>query len=235
MRTNFVITNQFKSKVKKRCIIDLGEKYCWNHWAKTGINHKYQDSNLPLFTRPLIMSTFYWNTRTQTGRRDRPLGKSHDFFFVCIFFVRIFFRTVMHDCFFTLLLPPPLVKFLMVRAVPYNTAYKALLSLRQSWWKVSLGQTFKDQVLLASFPLTSVFICIGRLASCRNEIFELPRISSSPWFCSVNKTIVSFCCISFPLRMSLGEEWNNKRATNSLGISRQPFPLRSEPPILVKQ
>ena len=38
----------------------------------------------------------------------------------------------MHDCFFTLLLPPPLVKFLMVRAVPYNTAYKALLSLRQT-------------------------------------------------------------------------------------------------------
>lgn len=37
--------------------------------------------SFPLFTRPLIMSPSYWNTRTQTGRRDRPLGKSHEFFF----------------------------------------------------------------------------------------------------------------------------------------------------------
>ena len=32
---------------------------------------------------------------------------------------------------------------------------------------------FKDQVLLASFPLPSVFIRMGRLASCGNEILEL--------------------------------------------------------------
>ena len=90
----------------------------------------------------------------------------------------------------------------MVCAVSYNTAYKALLSLRQSWRNVSIGEIFKDQVLLASFPVSTVFICMGRLASCRmkssNSPAEYRRLpdfvpSIRPSFLSVVLVFVCGC------------------------------------------
>ena len=77
-----------------------------------------------------------------------------------------------------------------------------------------------------TFPTHLHLPCMGRLASCRNEILELPgRISSSPWFCSVNKAIVSFCCISFrlrhPRRPRGGQSGREKRRDKSFQVQAE--------------
>ena len=89
-----------------------------------------------------------------------------------------------------------------------------------------LGQILKTQVLLA----TSVFVFQALLRkrswSCRNETFKLPKISSNTWFCSFGEAIIPFCDVSFCLRMSLAEEWNNKQTTDRTGIARSLFAIR---------
>ena len=62
--------------------------------------------------------------------------------------------------------------------------------------------------------------------SWRNEIFELLKISSTLWFRSIGETIGCLCDVSFRLRGSLGEEWNNKRTTHRTRISPSLFFLR---------
>ena len=141
----------------------------------------------------------------------------HEFFHLGFPYTNILFL------FFTFLLPHghKLIFFRTVSALPCDTAYKVLLYFRQSWWHVPLSEIFRVQVLLASFPLTSVFICMGRLA-CKlqkwNSRTPQNLVDSLILFRHLDHR--SFCCISFCLRMSLGEEWNNKRTTNRAGVSR---------------
>ena len=59
-----------------------------------------------------------------------------------------------------------------------------------------------------------------------NETFELLKISSTLWFRSIGEAIGCFRYISFRLRGSLGEEWNNKRTTHRTRISPSLFFLR---------
>ena len=120
-----------------------------------------------------------------------------------------------------------------MRKVNSNGSYTSAVAVHNitlmSFWANFKGSFYC--VNLPSKVLLQVFVendCSYRVEE--NETFELIKISSTLWFRSIGEAIGFFRYISFCLRGSLGEEWNNKRTTHRTRISPSLFFLRQEFP-----
>ena len=107
----------------------------------------------------------------------------------------------------------------------YTSAVKYII-----WHSRLFGPISKDHSIPGNLP-SKVRLRVAVENDCsyrveENETFELIKISSTLWFRSIGEAIGCFRYISFCLRGSLGEEWNNKRTTHRTRISPSLFFLR---------
>ena len=116
-----------------------------------------------------------------------------------------------------------------MRKVNSNSSYTSAVAVHNitlmSFWANFKGSFYCGNLPSKVPPLVAVENdCSYRVEE--NETFELIKISSTLWFRSIGEAIGCFHYISFCLRGSLGEEWNNKRTIHRTRISPSLFFLR---------
>ena len=119
-----------------------------------------------------------------------------------------------------------------MRKVNSNGSYTASAVTVHNIAFTSFWANFKGSFYTGNLPSkVSLRVAVENDCSYRveeNETFKILKISSTLWFRSISEAIGCFRYISFRLRGSLGEEWNNKRTTHRTRISPSLFFLRQE-------
>ena len=117
-----------------------------------------------------------------------------------------------------------------MRKVNSNGSYTASAVTVHNIAFTSFWANFKGSFYTGNLPSkVSLRVAVENDCSYRveeNETFKILKISSTLWFRSISEAIGCFRYISFRLRGSLGEEWNNKRTTHCTRISPSLFFLR---------